>query len=180
MLTETGHHDVALTVATQTSEPSWGYWTDVAKFTALGEEWPANTRSRNHHFFGAIVQWFYEDLAGIRPLEPGFKTIEFKPEIPTSGLDQASASYESVRGTVASRWQRTATGIELDITVPANATGRVYVPAADAKAVTETGGGKPVAADKAASVKLIGKEGNRVVYEIGSGRYQFRIANDRR
>ena len=103
VLTETGHHDVALTVATQTSEPSWGYWTDVAKFTALGEEWPANTRSRNHHFFGAIVQWFYEDLAGIRPLEPGFKKIEFKPEIPTSGLDKASASYESVRGTVASR-----------------------------------------------------------------------------
>jgi hypothetical protein len=33
-----------------------------------------------------------------------------------------------------------------------------------------------VPADKAASVKLIGIEGNRVVYEVGSGRYQFRIA----
>jgi alpha-L-rhamnosidase len=179
VLTGTGHHDVALRVATQTSEPSWGYWTDVAKFTALGENWPADTRSRNHHFFGAIVQWFYEDLAGIRPLEPGFKKIEFKPEIPTSGLDRASASYESVRGTVAASWQRTVTGLELDVTVPANATGRVYVPATDAKAITETGNGKVVPADRAVSVKLIGIEGNRVVYEIGAGRYQFRIANEK-
>ena len=176
VLTETGHQDVAFTVATQTSEPSWGYWTDVAKFTALGEHWPADTRSRNHHFFGAIVQWFYEDLVGIRPLEPGFKKIEFKPEIPTSGLDKASAAYQSVRGTVAASWRRTATGLELDITVPANATGLVYVPAAAAKAVTETGSGKALPADRAESVKLIGMEGRRVVYEVGSGRFQFRAA----
>jgi hypothetical protein len=32
-----------------------------------------------------------------------------------------------------------------------------------------------VAADKAAPVKLIGVEGTRVVYEVGSGRYQFRV-----
>ena len=88
VLTETGHHDVAYAVATQTDEPSWGYWTDVAGFTALGEHWPATTRSRNHHFFGAIVQWLYEDLAGIRPLAPGYETIEFRPEIPRTGLDR--------------------------------------------------------------------------------------------
>ena len=128
VLTETGHHDVAYTVATQTTEPSWGYWTDVAGFTALGEHWPATTRSRNHHFFGAIVQWFYEDLAGLRPLAPGYERIQFKPEIPRTGLDHVKASYESVRGTVATRWQRTAAGLELDVTVPANATAEVHVP----------------------------------------------------
>jgi len=175
VLTATGHHDVAYTVATQTTEPSWGYWTDVLKFTALGEEWPANTRSRNHHFFGAIVQWFYEDLAGIRPLEPGFRKIEFRPEIPTTGLGSVSASYESVRGRIATRWKRTATGLELDVTVPPNATGRVYVPVPNPQAVTEIGNGKAVVADKADSVKLIGVEGGRVVYEVGSGRYQFRV-----
>jgi alpha-L-rhamnosidase len=56
VLTETGHHDLACALAAQTSEPSWGYWTDVAGFTALGEHWPASTRSRNHHFFGAPVE----------------------------------------------------------------------------------------------------------------------------
>ncbi len=82
VLTATGHHDVAVAVATQTSEPSWGYWTEKAGFTALGEHWPATTRSRNHHFFGAIVEWLYEDLAGIRPASPGYGTIEFKPADP--------------------------------------------------------------------------------------------------
>jgi alpha-L-rhamnosidase len=175
VLSATGHHDVAYRVATQTTEPSWGYWTDVAGFTALGEHWPKDTRSRNHHFFGAIVQWLYEDLAGIRPLEPGFRSIEFKPEVPTTGLATVSASYDSVRGTIAVRWERTATGLELDVTVPPNATGRVHVPASSPQAVTESGTGRAVAAGRAASVRLVGVKGQRVVYDVGSGRYLFRI-----
>ena len=176
VLTATGHHDAAFAVATQTTEPSWGYWTDVAKFTALGEHWPATTRSRNHHFFGAIVQWFYEDLAGIRPLDPGYATIEFRPQIPKAGLDHVTASYESVRGTVASGWRRTASGLELDVTIPPNARGRVYVPAGSALAVTETGATKPGAASAA---RFAGMEGDRAVYAVGSGRYQFRVARER-
>ncbi len=175
VLTATGHHDIAFTVATQTDEPSWGYWTDVAKFTALGEHWPADTRSRNHHFFGAIVQWFYEDLAGMRPLEAGYRKIEFRPEIPSTGLEAVSASYESVRGTIATRWRRTAAGLELDVTVPPNATGRVYVPAPGPKSVTEIGGGRAVIAERAPSVTFVGVEDGRVVYEMGSGKYEFRV-----
>ena len=173
VLTETGHHDVAYSVATQTDEPSWGYWTDVAKFTALGEHWPAATRSRNHHMFGSIVQWLYEDLAGMRPLDAGYRGIEFRPEIPAAGLDSVSASYESVRGTVATRWKRTASGLELDVTVPANATGRVYVPASAPESVREIGGRTASPAANAESVRLIGPEGGRVVYEVGSGQYRF-------
>jgi alpha-L-rhamnosidase len=167
VLTATGQHEAAFTVATQTDEPSWGYWTDTAKFTALGEHWPADTRSRNHHFFGAIVQWLYEDLAGFRPLEPGYRRIEFRPEIPAAGLDSVSASYESVRGTVATGWRRTAEGLDFDVTVPPNAEGRVFVPASSPGSVTETLGG--------AAVTLVGVEGGRVVYDVGSGRYRFRV-----
>jgi len=167
VLTATGQHEAAFTVATQTDEPSWGYWTDTAKFTALGEHWPADTRSRNHHFFGAIVQWLYEDLAGFRPLEPGYRRIEFRPEIPAAGLDSVSASYESVRGTVATGWRRTAQGLDFDVTVPPNAEGRVFVPASSPGSVTETLGG--------AAVTLVGAEGGRVVYDVGSGRYRFRV-----
>jgi len=176
VLTATGHLDAAVAVATQTTEPSWGYWTDVAGFTALGEHWPATTRSRNHHFFGAIVEWLYEDLAGLRAGAPGYAQVEFRPRVPAAGLDRVSASYESVRGLVASSWRQTPDGLELDVTVPPNATGRVYVQAPGPKAVTEVGEGRVVAADKAASVKLVGVEGSSVVYDVGSGRYQFRVA----
>ena len=92
VLTATGHADVAFTVATKTDEPGWGYWTDTLGFTALGESWPADTRSRNHHFFGAIVQWFYEDLAGLRPLDPGYARIDINPQMPP-GLDAVKATY---------------------------------------------------------------------------------------
>jgi alpha-L-rhamnosidase len=175
VLSATGHHDVAFAVATQTTEPSWGYWTDVAGFSALGEHWPADTRSRNHHFFGAIVEWLYEDLAGFRPLEPGYRLIEFRPEIPTAGLSGVSASYDSVRGPIALEWKRTDSGLELDVTVPPNATGRIQVPASGPQAVTEVGTGQTVAAARAPSVRFVGVEGDRVVYQVGSGRYQFRV-----
>jgi hypothetical protein len=36
-----------------------------------------------------------------------------------------------------------------------------------------------VAADRAESVRLVGVEGDRVVYEVGSGRYRFRVAAQR-
>jgi alpha-L-rhamnosidase len=175
VLTAAGRHDAAYGVATQTDEPSWGYWTDSLGFTALGEHWIAGTRSQNHHMFGAIVEWFYEDLAGVRPLEPGYRRIEFRPEIPTAGLDSVAVRYESVRGVVASRWKRTATGLELDVTVPANAVGVVYVPAPGASSVSEIGGGASVIAASAPGVRLLRAEQGRVVYQVGSGSYQFRV-----
>jgi alpha-L-rhamnosidase len=177
VLTATGHHDVAFTVATKTAEPGWGYWTDTLGFTALGESWPADTRSRNHHFFGAIVQWFYEDLAGIRPLAPGYSLIEYRPEVPPSGLDRVSASYESVRGTIASEWRHTSGGMALDITVPANARGRVYIPVAADRVVREVGSGTDVPAERAPGVALAGREQDRVIYDVGSGRFEFRVGS---
>lgn len=164
VLTASGHHDVAYTVATQTTEPGWGYWTDSLKFTSLGESWPADTRSRNHHFFGAIVQWLYEDLAGIRPLEPGYQTIEIKPQIPSVSLDHVSASYNSIRGTIKTGWKRTAAGLELEVMVPPNTRARIYVPARKQADVTVN-----------AAVKFVGVDGDRVVYEVGSGRYRFQV-----
>ena len=85
-----------------------------------------------------------------------------------------------MRETIATRWSRTAAGLELlDVTVPPNATARVAVPATRAKDVTEIGSGGAVIAERAPSVTLVGVEGDRVVYEVGSGSYQFRVAGDR-
>lgn len=169
VLTEAGYADVAYAVATQTDYPSWGYWIDVLGWTALGEYWEETSRSRNHYFFGAIVQWMYEHLAGFRPLEPGYRTISFKPYAP-AGLDRVAASYESVRGRVAAEWRRTAGGLEYDITVPPNAAARIHLPASDPDQITEKGDGE-------GSARFVGVEGDRVVYEAGSGSYRFRIGN---
>ena len=56
--------------------------------------------------------------------------------------------------------------IELEVKVPANATGVVYVPAERVRDVAVSGG----------RARLIGREDGRVVYEVDPGRYRFRVA----
>jgi alpha-L-rhamnosidase len=174
VLTDAGFGDAAFTIATQTDYPSYGFWADSLGWTSLGENWEASSRSRNHHMFGSIAQWFYEGLAGIRPAAPGYARIVIRPLVPT-GLDSVSASIETVRGRVASRWRRTGQGLELDVTIPANATARIYVPAASSASVHEIGEGD-VEAGRADGVAFVGVEGDRVVYDVGSGSYRFRVA----
>jgi alpha-L-rhamnosidase len=178
VLTSAGRVDVAFTAATATDYPSWGYWVDELKWTALGEHWEATTRSRNHHFFGTIVQWMHEALGGVRPLAPGFRRIAFEPAMP-AGLGRVATTYDSVRGRVASAWRRTPEGLELAITVPPTATGVVHVPAASPDLVIERGGGRAVRADAAEGVRLLRVESGRVVYEVGSGAYTFRVVHGR-
>jgi hypothetical protein len=43
--------------------------------------------------------------------------------------------------------------------------------------VTEIGEGRSVAAETATGVRLVGVSGGRVVYDVGSGRYQFRVTD---
>ena len=175
VLTDAGYADVAYAAATQRDYPSYGYWADSLHWTTLAEYWEPTSRSRNHHMFGAVAQWFYESLAGIRPIAPGYERIEFRPSMP-AGLDSVAAAIRTRarcrRGALAANARR---WLELDITVPPTATGRVYVPASSAAAVTEIGAGR-VAAERAEGVRLVGVEDGRVVLDVGSGRYRFRVA----
>ena len=174
VLTDAGFADVAFTAATQRDYPSYGYWADSLGWTTLAEFWEPTSRSRNHHMFGAVAQWFYEHLAGIRPAAPGYGRIDFRPAMP-AGLDTVSASVETVRGRAAVSWRRGERGLELDVVVPPTATGRVHVPAPNAAAVTEVGGNR-LPAERAEGVRLVGVEGDRVVFDVASGRYRFRVA----
>jgi alpha-L-rhamnosidase len=177
VLTATGHNDVAFAVATKTDEPSWGYWTDTLKFTALGESWPADTRSRNHHFFGAIVQWFYEDLAGVRALEPGFALVGFTPHVPTEGLDHVAARYDSVRGQIRSEWTKSNDGIHFRVTVPPTSRGRIDLPASDpmlVRVLRGAGDGNVALAD-APGITVAQSDDGHVRLEFGSGDYEFLV-----
>jgi alpha-L-rhamnosidase len=144
--------------------------------TTIWELWNGNTadpamNSGNHvMLLGDLVVWFYEDLAGIRSSDSltGFRQIEMKP-YPVKGLDHVAASYHSVHGMISSSWSATDGQFSWDVTVPANTTAEVYIPAASSADVTE--GGKK--ADGAESVKFLRQEGSRAVFQIGSGTYHF-------
>lgn len=173
LLTRGGRVQTAYDVATQTTYPSYGYWIETLGLTTLPEDWTGAFRGQSLHMFGSIVSWFFSDLAGIEPTQPGFEQIEFRPEL-AEGLDWMQASCETVRGTVATQWRKTNGRFELDVTVPANSNGLVYFPGTDPQRVAESGQGWSVPADSAAGVHLVGVQGDRVVYRVGSGTYQFR------
>ena len=73
-------------------------------------------------------------------------------------------------GMLASSWKRDKGQFTLEVTVPANTTATVWMPAKDSAAVTE--GGKKAA--EAKGVKFVRGEGGSAVYEVESGKFTFR------
>ena len=144
-LTEYGRGDLALRIASNDTYPSWGYMYRNGA-TTIWELWNGNTanpamNSGNHvMLLGDLIVWEYEYLAGIRPLKPGFETIQLKP-YPITGLDSVSCSYNSVRGTIISQWTRTGNKFSWHITIPPNTTAQVYIPSGNGYRVETYGSG---------------------------------------
>ncbi|WP_147238728.1 glycoside hydrolase family 78 protein [Mucilaginibacter hurinus] len=174
-LTHMGRPDVAYKLATNKDYPGWGYMVENGA-TTIWELWNGNTadpfmNSGNHvMLLGDLVIWYFEDLAGIKPdaNTPGFKKIIMKPT-PVADLTFVKASHKSPYGWIRSEWEIKNGSFTWNITVPANTTAKIYVPAKSEEDVYE-GSGR---ASKADGVKLLGAEGGRVVYEVGAGSYKF-------
>jgi hypothetical protein len=183
VLTQAAHEGVpnaakaAFTAAQQTTYPSYGFWFQQLGWTGVGEIWESSSRTRNHEMFGTIDQWMFEDVAGIKNTSPGYKTIQIRPLITPDGIQSASASYDSVQGTIKSSWSQTAAGITMNVTIPANTTAKVYVPGLDASKVGELASGKALLAQNAPGVSLAGVEQDAVVYNVGSGEYKFVVGD---
>jgi len=127
--------------------------------------------SFNHYAYGAIGDWLVRTIAGIEidPERPGYKHVWVQPR-PGGGLGYVRAAIDSMYGRVASAWQVTGEGqFLLDVTLPANTTATVRIPAAQLAEVTEDG--RPL--DQAPGVVEAAQEGDAVRIEIGSGRYAF-------
>jgi alpha-L-rhamnosidase len=169
-----GAAQAAYAVALQTTYPSYG-WERQLGWTGIGENWDSTTRTRDHQMFGTIGQWMYQYLAGLDSTSPGFQTVDIRPLIvPGSGINHVAATYNSDRGLFKSSW--TIGGnetITMDVTIPANTTATVYVPATSPSSVTERGSGRDCRASQAPGVTQAGAVGNSIAYKVGSGDYEF-------
>jgi alpha-L-rhamnosidase len=164
--------DLVYRMINQDEKPGYGYMLKKGE-TSLTEAWDANlTTSHNHFMLGHITEWFYKDLVGIDcdPAGPGFKQIIIKPN-PVGDLKWAKASYDSVRGKTSTEWRRDAGKFTLNVTIPANTTATVFLPAKSAETVTE--GGKTLA--ETAGVKFLRQENDRAVLAIESGEFNFEV-----
>lgn len=174
-LTDGGRPDLAYTLATNRTYPSWGYMVDQGA-TTIWELWNGNTadpamNSGNHMMLvGDLNIWLFESLAGIAPdpAAPGFERIIMKPR-PLGDLTWVTASHDTIRGRVCSEWRIENSVFRWSITVPVNSTAVAWVPARQASQVTE--GGRTAA--QSVGVKFITMDGDRAVFELASGRYEF-------
>ncbi|MFE5139361.1 family 78 glycoside hydrolase catalytic domain [Streptomyces fagopyri] len=137
-LSAQGHPEVAHALATQRTYPGWGYWFDHGADT-MWEAWPLDSRSRDHYFLGTVVQWLYENVAGLRPGDAGYRTFTVRPDGRT-GVDWARTSVHTVRGEAAAAWSVVDGTVRLSVRVPVGATAEVHVPAASRAAVAAPGG----------------------------------------
>jgi alpha-L-rhamnosidase len=181
-LPEEGREDVVHQVVTKTTYPSWGYWI-VNGATTLWEAWNAES-SHNHQMFGTVNEYFYKYLAGIQaPTNDGtsvaYGEIHIKPYIPED-MEWAEASLETVRGNIFSRWEKSGEILRMEITIPANTSGKITIPKINWRKVqiSENGGviwqnGQLV--ESKAGI-ITGTEDDRsVVLEVQSGKYEFEI-----
>jgi alpha-L-rhamnosidase len=176
-LADTGNLDIAYRLLNHDTFPSWGYSIKNGA-TTIWERWDGWTEEKgfqtpgmnsfNHYAFGSIGRWLFGSVAGIDTDGPGYKQIIIKPR-PGGGLDYAKASYNSINGKIVSDWKIKGEKFTLNITIPANTTATVYVPATGVDSVTE--GGKPAA--KAEAVSLLRIEDDKAVFAVGSGNYRF-------
>ncbi|CAN5683258.1 hypothetical protein BH11BAC3_BH11BAC3_17410 [soil metagenome] len=175
-LTEYDNTNLAFKLASNTTYPSYGYMVENGA-TTIWELWNGNTadpnmNSQNHvMMLGDLLTWFYENLAGIRTDKTGvgFKKITMKPSLPDE-LKFVNASYNSAYGLIKSSWQKNNGIMEWDISIPANTTATVYVPAKSAGDVTESG--KPL--EQVENVQVLKWKEDVLMIELKSGDYEFK------
>jgi alpha-L-rhamnosidase len=167
-LQQTGHDDLLFTIFNQSTYPGWGYMLANGA-TTLWEQWNGYY-SHIHSCFASPGGWFYQGLAGIRPnpTAPGFKDIIIKPAV-GGNVNWVRCHHDSPHGRIVSSWKREGDLLTMEVTIPANTTATVFVPAGDAASVTESG----KSANRATGVKFLRFENGFAVFEVGSGDYQF-------
>ena len=126
VLTEYGYADIAYAIVNQTDCPSWGYWLTKGA-TSCWETWDIDSRSYDHFYFGTIDNWFYQYLAGIRPVTAGYKTFQIRP-YPCGELTKAAAGVQTPYGNIGVNWQITDGVFEMEVVVPANTTAKIIMP----------------------------------------------------
>jgi len=66
---------------------------------------------------GHINEWFYNGMAGIIPLKPGFSEIRIKPYLPES-INQFTCSYGSVKGEITVSIRKNNQSLQVKVDLP--------------------------------------------------------------
>lgn len=148
-LSEMGLTDDAYSLLLQTRDPSWLYSVRQGA-TTIWERWNSYTKEKgfgkvtmnsfNHYSYGAVAEWMFAVMAGIRPdaEEPGFKRFLLAPEPDTRAdgdipegqtrIGSVKAEYNSAAGLIRAAWEYEAGRFVYRIMIPDGARARVRFP----------------------------------------------------
>lgn len=128
VLTAAGYIDVAYKTLENEEKPGW--LSEIKEgATTVWENWEGNL-SQNHYSPGAVCEWLYNTVCGIRVT--GENSFEISP-IPGGTLTFASASYRSIYGEVKSSWEKQNGKTLYKIEIPSNTTAIIKLPESTAK-----------------------------------------------
>ena len=131
-LVNAGEADLAYQLITSTSRSCYGYWLAHGA-TSLWECFPdlevGTEGSKNHHFMGDISSLFIQEFAGLKPNPrcDNVNACEISPHF-VKNLDYAEAFYLSPLGKISVRWDRTANGAVIRLSIPKGIKGKLVLP----------------------------------------------------
>lgn len=152
-LTECGMSDLAYDLLFSHEYPGWLFSMDQGA-TTMWERWNSftmkdgfgdvNMNSFNHYAYGAIAEWFYSGICGIKPCKDGVHEYIIEPVTDPKGrIKHAKAVYRDL----VSEWQRNGDQVTYRFVVPTSA--RV-------------------------SVTDVNVSGGKATYELNAGEYEIK------
>ncbi len=127
-LTQAVRTKKAYTLLLNEEYPGWLYEVNLGA-TTIWERWNSllpdgsisstGMNSLNHYAYGAIAEWIYQDVCGMKRTEegPGFRKILFAPRT-DERLSHAEAEYDSAAGMWKAGWRRENGRMIYTLTVP--------------------------------------------------------------
>lgn len=152
VLSENGEHELACKVLLNEDYPSWLYQVNMGA-TSIWERWNAmlpdgsipdtGMTSFNHYAYGAVGDFLYKYIGGIKAEDTGYKKILIAPK-PCDRLNYCKTRYLSPNGEIISEWKCDRKNFELEVVIPFNTTAKIVLPSGK---VEEVGSGKYVFKD---------------------------------
>jgi alpha-L-rhamnosidase len=174
VLADIGRPDLVYNLLLRTAFPSWGYM--IAKgATSIWERWNGDVgdvsmNSFNHYALGAVSGFLFRRIAGIDLGAPGFKEVVVRPVLDPR-ITRGGGTYQSAMGRISTGWEQGPdSAFRLTVEIPANATGRIHLPAKPRATIRE---GRRVLPDR--KDQTVRRAEGEVIVHVGSGRYQFTV-----
>ncbi|MFB9051464.1 alpha-L-rhamnosidase C-terminal domain-containing protein [Formosa undariae] len=128
----------------------------------------------NHAWSGGALTILSQYLCGIEPITPGYSKFQIIPN--PGSVEQASATVQSVKGTIKSEFKNSRDKFELSVVVPKDTEAIVGIPNDDYTRITLNGktiweDGKSIPNKNI--IKFKGDVNNHIEFEVGANQWRF-------